>query len=107
MQMKNEKQREYYRLSYPDTYRPSLIVDVDNYEIEDVSEYGVKVKVDEDQTFMVNDSVMATIAFSDGKEFDLSGQVVRVDHGYVGLQLETPLPISIIRSEHTHVMGSA
>jgi PilZ domain len=104
--MKDQKQREYYRLAYPGSYRPSFMIDIDNYEIEDVSEYGVKVKVNEDPAFMVDDNFMATIAFPDGKEFDLSGQVVRIDHGFAGLQLNTPLPLSLIRSESLYIINN-
>lgn len=102
--MKNEKQREYFRLAYPDSYRPSLMVAAEDYEVEDISEYGVKVKVSDDLDFVVDDSVMAVISFPDGKEFDLSGQVVRVEEGYAGVQLETPLPVDFIRSEALYVM---
>ncbi len=104
--MNDYNQREYFRLAYPQTYRPSLVVDIDQYEIEDVSEFGMKVKIDEDPAFMVKDSIRAVIAFPDGKEFDLSGQVVRVDEGYAGLRLETPLPLSLIRSETLYIMNN-
>jgi len=101
--MKDEKQRKHYRLVYPDSYRPSLRMDIDNYEVEDVSEYGLKVKVDEDQAFMIEDSVLATTAFPNGREFDLDGHVVRIDKGYIGLQLDTSLPLSIIRSDFQYI----
>ena len=102
--MNDYNQREFYRLKYPLAHRPSLMINVDNYEIEDVSEYGMKFKIDDDPAFMVDDSVIAVICFPDGKEFDLSGQVVRIDENYAGLQLETPLPLSVIRDESLHVM---
>ena len=102
--MKNTSQREFYRLAYPNSYRPTLWIDVDQYEIEDVSEYGMKVKIDDDLAFMVDDKVAATIAFPGGREFDLSGQVVRLDEGYAGLQLKTPLPLNVIRSESLYIM---
>lgn len=104
--MKDYSQREYYRLIYPHAHRPSLVIDIDNYEIADVSEYGMKVRIDDDPAFMVADRVIATIAFPDGKEFDLSGQVVRIDDDYAGLQLETPLPLSVIRSESLYIMNN-
>jgi len=104
--MKGQKQREYYRLVYPDSYRPSLMMSIDNYEIEDVSEYGIKLRVEEDSAFMVNDNIMATIAFPDGREFDLSGHVVRVDQSCAGLVLDTPLPLSVIRSETLYIIAN-
>jgi len=104
--MEGQKQREYFRLAYPDSYRPSLMMAIDNYEIEDVSEYGIKLKVEEDSGFMVDDDFMAIIAFPDGREFDLSGHVVRLDQSYAGLHLDTPLPLSIIRSETLYVISN-
>ena len=102
--MKDEKQRVYYRLAYPDSCRPTLVMDFQDYEIEDVSEYGVKFKIDDDLTFMVDDTVMATIAFPDGKEFDLIGRIVRVEQGYAGLHLDAPLPLELIRTEAQYVI---
>ena len=104
--MKENKQREYFRLAYPKIHRPSLVMDIDNYEISDVSEYGMKVKIDDDPAFMVDDSVIAIITFLDGREFDLSGQVIRIDNGYAGLQLETPIPLSVIRTETLFLMNN-
>ena len=103
--MMEEKQREYYRLTYPQSYRPVLTMDFDQYEVEDISEYGIKLKVDaDDPTFMLNDHVMAIIKFPDGREFDLSGRVVRTHDGCVGLALDTALPLSLIRSESLYVL---
>jgi len=102
--MLNEKQRQYFRLIYPDSHRPSLMLDVYEYEVEDVSEYGLKVKTDNDPVFMVNDDVLAIIAFPDGKEFELKGQVVRVDDGFAGIALDSPLPDSLIKSEALYVI---
>ena len=102
--MDNEKQREHYRLTYPQAHRPKLVMDIEGYEVADVSEFGVRVKIDSDPAFMINDNVMATISFPDGREFDLSGHIVRLDGEYAGLELDTPLPLSLIRSEALYVM---
>ncbi len=102
--MQNEKQREYFRLKFPHINRPKLMLDIDQYEVEDISEFGVKVKVDDDPAFMIDDNVMAIIAFPDGREYDLSGHVVRLDEGFAGLQLDTPLPMSLIKSEAMYVI---
>jgi len=104
--MKEYNQREYFRLSYPRSHRPSLMIDIDNYEIEDVSEHGMKFRIDDDPAFMVDDNVTAIIAFPDGREFDLSGQVVRIDHKFAGLELDTPIPISVIRDQTLYIMNN-
>lgn len=101
-----EQKREYFRVEFPNSYRPSLTMDVDNYEIEDVSEFGMKFKVGEGNPFTVNDLIIGTITFPDGKDFDLSGQVTRIDDGCVILELAEPLPLSKIRAEHLYLISN-
>ena len=103
--MKGERQRAHYRLKFPVPYRPSFMMDVNRYEIMDVSEYGVKLKVDNSPCFMEEENFIASIVFPDGRVFDLSGQVVRIDEGFAGLQLDAPLSISLIRSEALHIIS--
>lgn len=105
--MKEFNEREFTRLAYPEAHRPLLMVDVDKFEIVDVSEYGMKVKTDNDPAFMINDQVSAVIEFTDGKEFDLSGQVVRLGHNYAGLHLQTPLPQGVISSESLYLINTS
>ncbi len=102
--MINEKQREHYRLAYPQTHRPILSVGFDQYEVEDVSEFGIKFRIEDELDFMQDDEVMAIIIFPDGREFDLSGHVVRIQDGYAGLKLDTALPNDLIRSEALSVL---
>jgi len=104
--MNNEKQREYFRLKFPVSYRPAFMMGIDSHEIIDASEYGVKVKIDQDQGFMVDEHFMAYIVFRDGRVFDLSGKVVRVDQGYAGLELSVPLPYKLIRSEALYIINN-
>ncbi|MDH5767265.1 MAG: PilZ domain-containing protein [Gammaproteobacteria bacterium] len=101
--MSDVKQRQHYRLNYPEVYRPLLVVDVCDYEIEDISQYGLKFKVDDDLSFLIEDEILAVITFPSGKEYELSGQVIRVDQGYVSVKLDTPLPLDLIKSESLHV----
>ena len=99
-----QQKREYYRVQYPYSYRPSLTLDVDDYQIEDISEFGIKVKLDDNCALRLDDAVQANIAFSNGNEYELGGQVVRIDQGYAGLILKTPLPLSLIRAEHLYII---
>ena len=102
--MKNDNLRSHFRLSYPHSVCPKLIMDQELYDIENVSECGVKVIASDDLGFMVHDSFLATIHFADGKEFSLVGQVVRTEGKYVCLHLDAPLPKSVLRNEVLLVM---
>ena len=100
-----EQKREYFRVEFPHSYRPSLAMDVDKYEIEDVSEFGMRFNAGDDNSFIVDDLIIGSIIFPDGQDFELSGQVIRVNDGFVSLQLAEPLPLSKIRAEHLYLIS--
>ncbi|RDH85995.1 MAG: hypothetical protein DIZ80_00545 [endosymbiont of Galathealinum brachiosum] len=100
--MKEFNQRAHARVSYPTADRPSLVFDIESYDVVDISKYGLKVFTDNDLAFLKNDSVIALIVFLDGREFNLTGHVVRLGHNYAGLQLDTPLPLDVIEAEAMH-----
>jgi hypothetical protein len=99
-----EQKREYFRVEFPRDYHPNLTMSADTYEIEDVSEFGLKFKVETTHPFTLDELVMATIVFPDGEEYELSGQIVRIDHSSVSMLLETPVPLNKIRAEHLHLI---
>ena len=99
-----EQKREYFRVAFPRSYHPSLELDIETYEIQDVSEFGVKFKVEGDNPFMANELVIASIIFPDDEKFELSGQIVRIDGDYVSMELASPLPLHKIRAVHLHMI---
>lgn len=99
-----EKQRMHFRLNYPEAYRPTFILDQDTFEVENISQYGVKVIISTDLGFMLQDSIFAIIAFPEGREFDLDGHIVRIEDNCICLHLDSPLPSSVIKSEALNVM---
>lgn len=99
-----EQKREYFRVEFPRSYHPSLELDIDTYEIQDVSEFGIRFKVTGDNPFMTNELVVASIIFPDEEKFDLSGEIVRIDGNFVSMQLASPLPLRKIREEHLHLI---
>jgi PilZ domain len=99
-----EQKREHFRVTFPRSYHPSLELDSETYEIYDVSEFGVKFKVDGDNPFMANELVIASIIFPDDEMIELSGQIVRIDGDYVSMKLASPLPLGKIRAAHLHII---
>jgi len=102
--MLTARQRTHFRLTYPKTYRPKFILDDDIFEVENVSQFGVKVKTFKDLDFILQDSIFAIISFPDGREFDLDGQIVRIEEGFICLHLDSSLPPSLIKSEAINIM---
>lgn len=101
--MFNQK-RAYFRVEFPRSYHPSLQLDVDTYDVRNVSEYGIKFSVGDDNPFMTDELVVAQIIFPDEQRFELSGQIVRIDADTVSMRLDAPLPLDKIRAEHLHLI---
>ncbi len=99
-----DQKREYFRVEFNRTYHPSLELDVDSYEVRDVSEYGIRFDVMGDNPFMTDELVVASIIFPDNKKYELSGQIVRIDGSSISLKLDAPLPLDKIRAEHLHLI---
>ena len=102
--MNNEKQREYFRLKFPISYRPSFSMGSDSYQIVDISEYGAKLKLDEPPVFAVKDNFKGSVSFLDGIKCSLNGQVIRIEPGFAGLHLTTQIPPNLIRTEALYII---
>ncbi|MCW9013914.1 MAG: PilZ domain-containing protein [Gammaproteobacteria bacterium] len=101
----SKQQREYYRINYPMAERPSLISREEEFEVIDVSEYGVKFKIQEISPFILGEEVTADIRFSDDEVYPCSGHINRYTNKEVVILLETPIPLNKIRSEHIHLIN--
>lgn len=99
-----DQKREYFRVEFPRSYQPSLELDLDSYEILDVSEFGVRFRVEGDNPFMTDELVVANIIFPDEESFELSGHIVRIDGHFVSMELTSPLPLSKIRQVHLYLI---
>ena len=100
-----EQRREYFRLEYPETYRPTLQSRNEDYEVVDLSEFGVKFKVNDIEPFLLGDEVAANIRFHDDEYFECRGKVIRFGQAEVVINLSDPLPLQKIRSEHIYLIN--
>jgi hypothetical protein len=93
--MKSSQKRDHYRLEYPVSDRPSVLINGQQYEIVDVSEQGMKFKCENKITPDQDAPFKATVFFKDGKSFDVSGTILRYnpdqDHCVVLLSKGIPL----------------
>jgi len=77
--MKSSQKRGHYRLEYPVSDRPSVLVNGIQYEVVDVSEQGLKFRCNNSITPDKDTPFKANVFFKDGKSFDVSGTVIRYD----------------------------
>lgn len=102
---KMEHHRDYFRIEFPTTYRPIIRLEDGQHEVMDVSECGVRFKINENNHFRVNEDLTAIIQFPDGEIYDCSGQVVRINEHAVSMSLSSYLPLKKIRSEHLYLLN--
>jgi hypothetical protein len=84
------QRRKHYRIEYPITERPTLIVgDSEEYEIIDVCEKGIKFFFHAGRSFLPLQSFKAKIRFHDDEEEEIEGKVLRANEDFVVVQLTT------------------
>lgn len=99
-----EQRREYYRVQYPVADRPLLKAITGQFEVIDVSEYGVRFKQDDQHSFAPGMSLIARIRFADGHEYECCGEVLRCDAMSVSAKLLKPIPMQRIQSESAYLI---
>ena len=99
-----QQRREYFRINYPITERPSLITRDRTFEVIDVSEYGVRFKIPADSPFLVGEEIRADIRFPDDEIYICNGQINRHTDRDAVILLGTPIPLQKIRSEQTSLI---
>ena len=74
-----ESNREFYRLTYPLSGRPELVVEGKTFPVVDISEGGMRLQVQqaEMQSWPVGEAVCGHVRFSDGESFQVAGEIVR------------------------------
>lgn len=92
-------QRQYFRLQYPSTERPTLVIQDIEFKVLDLSEYGVRFNTYGLITVEKDDLVDMEIRFVQGDSLDLSGHVIRVEESEVSIHLLGCIPSERIRAD--------
>ena len=95
-----DQKRDYFRLEYPYEYRPIMVYDDQQYQVVNISEYGIKFKTHDAAHFVLDQQLEASIVFHDQETYPCCGQVIRLGKKSVIVKLREPIPLHKIRSEH-------
>ena len=102
---KMEHHRDFFRVEFPRTYYPVIHLQDGRFDVVDVSECGVRFRLNDVKRFSVEEDLVAIIQFPGGDIYDCSGQIVRVDEHAASMILSKPLPLKKIRSEHLYLLN--
>ncbi len=90
------EKREFARLAYPSSQRPTLKVKEHELEVFDISEGGLKFL--NYMQIKFGKKISGTVKFLSGKSIDINGKIVRQHNNEIGL-LITPISEAILIEE--------
>jgi len=94
----NQEKRKYFRIEYPASMRPILMVRKHEFEVVNISEKGVMFSADGEVKF--GRWVNGQVTFSDGQTVSVEGKIVRKREKNIGMFLTIKsIPYSKILSE--------
>lgn len=97
-------ERSYYRIQYPLTERPVLMLEGRQYPVIDCSEHGLRFVRSLTAPLEVGDRVHGVLRFKRGAETEVEGDVVRVQGEHAALHLKVSgIPLSIILDEQRYL----
>ena len=73
------ERRDYYRIVYPISYRPKLVVNSKEYEVIDICEKGIKFSTIFREGFLKELLIQSKIIFHDKQFLNLEGKILRVE----------------------------
>lgn len=102
--MNEPTQREHYRLRYPLSARPRLILNGAQYTVTEVSETGTRVLIEPGSTLPSDGDHEAVFCFLDGTRITTVASLIRVAEAEIVLNLSPPIPLSVIMAEQRFLL---
>lgn len=95
----NTDRRENYRIIYPETYHPSLVIRNIQFDIMDLSETGLRFKLKENVK-LPGDLFHAQVKLHDDSNVEILGRIIRISGQHAAMfMVVKKIPYQIILSE--------
>ena len=99
--MKGEKfdgqdRRKHFRVRYPFSERPKLVITRDEFDVIDISEQGIR--------FSLGPVLSEMVTFHDGESLNLEGKLLRTQDSEVVTQFVKGIPSERIIKEQRYLM---
>ena len=101
-----ENRREHYRIIYPVSCRPKLVINNKQYEVIDISEKGVRFLHQGTCTLQPGSETRIKITFHNGVSLDIKCKVLRFNDTAAILSLLQDIPFEIIIEEQRYIKKS-
>ncbi len=97
-------EREHYRVAYPATLRPRLLVQGHTFDVVDISERGIRFRLAKADEPAPGFEVQGAVRFRRGETITIRGIVLRVVQGEVAAMLEEGVPLRVILDEQRYLL---
>lgn len=101
--VQNDDRRQNYRIIYPETYHPSLIIRNVEFEIIDLSETGLRFKLKE-SIKLPGDLFHAQVKLHDDSNVEILGRIIRISGQHAAMfMVVKKIPYQIILAEQAYL----
>jgi hypothetical protein len=98
------QRRNYFRIKFPITQRPCLVVNAAEFEVVELAEAGARIVVGDAQVSESTGEFDATIQFPDGASARVTARVHRREGSEAVLRFSANLPYSIIAAQQQRLL---
>jgi hypothetical protein len=97
-------EREHYRVAYPTTLRPKLMVHGVGFDVVDISERGIRFRLGDAHQPEAGLELQGEVRFKRGETISVRGTVLRVHNGEVAAHLDDGIPLRIVMDEQRFLL---
>ncbi|MDP3721165.1 MAG: PilZ domain-containing protein [Anaerolineaceae bacterium] len=99
----NDDRRQNYRIIYPETYHPSLMIRNIQYDILDLSETGVRFKLKENVK-LPGDLFHAEVKLHNDSNVEILGRIIRITGQHAAMfMVVKKIPYQVILAEQAYL----
>lgn len=99
----NDDRRQNYRIIYPETYHPNLIIRNIEFDIMDLSETGVRFKLKENVK-LPGDLFHAEVKLHDNSNVEVLGRIIRISGQHAAMfMVVKKIPYQIVLAEQAYL----
>ena len=99
----NDDRRQNYRIIYPETYHPNLIIRNIEFDIMDLSETGVRFKLKENVK-LPGDLFHAEVKLHDDSNVEVLGRIIRISGQHAAMfMVVKKIPYQIVLAEQAYL----
>ncbi len=99
----NPELREYHRIRFPISERPTFLRENQTYAVIDVSVRGLRYVVHSGSFPKLHDPIEGILRFRRGAQIKITGTVVRIQTNHVALHLDKDISFAILLAEQRYL----